>query len=396
MRKYFCLLMLLALGLMSKIYAQKVSITVTNQIPLQRQEVVEANLQDICLLLGVGKDEPLVVRNALGQQIAYQKSYDGKLLFCTALQPGGKAVYTVTKGTPVEHKPAVFGRVYPERLDDLTWENDRGIYRMYGPALQRTGERSFGTDVWVKNTPDLLAAERYRLHMWGWAKGDSLKKAGRTAEGNELLMSTSFHLDHGNGMDVYSVGPSLGCGAPARMSDGQLVFPYCFQECQIRENGPLRFTVELTYGATKDGVTEHRLISLDKGSHFNRMTVWYDGIIQPTALATGVVTHGTDELILDTHYVLYADPTDNPRVHQSQIYVGTLFPNGIDETLKLNGNPSHAIGVKHQYKGERYTYYFGSAWSNYDVCTMAHWRLIADEKLRCVKNPLAVEITKAK
>ena len=26
------------------------------------------------------------------------------------------------------------GRLYPERLDDMTWENDRGIYRVYGPA----------------------------------------------------------------------------------------------------------------------------------------------------------------------------------------------------------------------------------------------------------------------
>ena len=129
------------------------------------------------------------------------------------------------------------------------------------------------------------------------------------------------------------------------MKNGQLVFPWCYKTYKILDNGPLRFTVELTYNTSRDGITEHRIISLDKGSHFNRMTVWYDGITQPTALAAGIVLHNNDHLLLDKRYVLYADPTDNPQVHQTQIYVGTLFPNGIDETLRLEGELPHANGI---------------------------------------------------
>lgn len=397
MEKYFSRVLIAVFSVIvfpTGLEAQEVSLTVSNSSNLQRQEVVETDLKSICQQLGADSDAPLVVKNALGQEITYQKSYDGKLLLSISMQPKGKVVYTIAKGEPSTFKSFVFGRVYPERLDDLTWENDRCIYRIYGPALQKRGERSYGTDVWVKNTPDLVAEERYRLHMWGWHQGDSLKAAGNAEDGNRLFLETSFHLDHGYGMDVYSVGASLGCGAPALMKEGELVFPYCFKECKILDNGPLRFTAELTYSTTAEGTTEHRLIVLDKGSHFNKMTVWYDGIVGPTSFATGVVLHDEDNLVLGKEYVLYADPTDNPDVHQSQIFVGVLFPNGVDETIILKGAQNHSIGILRSYWGEPYTYYFGSAWSLYDVQTMAHWQLIADEYLLSIKNQLNIEIKK--
>jgi hypothetical protein len=397
MEKYFSRVLIAVFSVIvfpTGLVAQEVSLIVSNPSNLQRQEVVETDLKSICRQLGADSDAPLVVKNALGQEIIYQKSYDGKLLLSISMQPKGKVVYTITKGTPSVFKSFVFGRVYQERLDDLTWENDRSIYRIYGPALQKRGERSFGTDVWVKNTPDLVAEERYRLHMWGWHQGDSLKKAGNIDDGNRLFLETSFHLDHGYGMDVYSVGASLGCGAPALIKAGELVFPYCYKECKILDNGPLRFTAELTYNTTAEGTTEHRLIVLDKGSHFNKMTVWYDGIVSPTSFATGVVLHDEGNLVLGREYVLYADPTDAPNVHQSQIFVGTLFPSGVDETIRHKGQPNHGIGIVRSYKGEPYTYYFGSAWSLYDVQTLAHWKLLADEYLLRIKNQLNIEIKK--
>lgn len=369
-----------------------ISLIVENTGDTQRQEVAEANLQTVCQQLGVDIDDPLIVKNAFGQEVTYQKTYDGKLLLHVAVQPHSEAVFTITKGTPSSFKSFVQGKVYPERADDITWENDRGIYRVYGPALQRSGERSFGTDVWVKNTPELVVEQRYQMHMWGVGQRDSLKRIGKAEEANEIYMATSFHHDHGYGLDCYGVGPSLGCGAPALLENGQLRFPYCYKTYRILDNGPLRFTVELTYSTTDDGITEHRLISLDRGSHFNRMTVWYDGIKEPMMFATGVVLHSEDHLLLGKNYVLYADPTDNPKVHQFQIYVATLFPQGVDKTIKFEGTPSHGLGVVSSYKGEPYTYYFGSAWSNYDVRTFAQWQFTADDYLQHLKNPLTIRI----
>jgi len=369
-----------------------ISLIVKNTGDIQRQEVVEADLQTVYQQLDIDTDASLIVKNAFGQEVTYQKTYDGKLLLYVAIQPGNEAIFTISIGDPMPMKSHVFGNIYHERADDITWENDLGIYRVYGPALQRSGERSFGTDVWVKNTPELVVEQRYQMHMWGVAQRDSLKSIDRPTEANEIYVATSFHHDHGQGLDCYGVGASLGCGAPALMKNGRLLFPYCYKTYKILDNGPLRFTVELAYNTTEDGVTEHRLISLDRGSHFNRMTVWYEGIKEPISFATGVVLHGENHLLLDKRYVLYADPTDNPKVHQSQIYVGTLFPNSIDETLMLKGEFNHGLGVLHNYLGKPYIYYFGSAWSCYDVRTMAQWKLTAEEFLQNLTNPLKIRI----
>ena len=366
----------------------KVALNFSNESNVQRQEVVEVDLQAVCNQLGVDTGCPLVVENAIGQEVSYQKTYNGKLLLYISLHPHGKAVYSVSKGKLAIARSYAYGKMYSIRKDDIAWENDLGIYRVYGPALQKTGERSFGTDVWVKNTPELVADKRYMIDYYGNAEEDSLRKAGQKVALRDIDQRTSFHLDHGNGMDAYGVGPSLGCGAPALMKDGKLAFPYCYNTYKIHDNGPLRFTVELTYAPNADGITEHRIISLDRGSHFNKITVWYDGIKEPMALASGVVLHGEDNLVLGKNYVQYADPTDNPKLHQSQVYVATLYPNGINETCKLDGELNHALGIVNNYKGEPYTYYFGSAWSLYDIRSQAQWQLTINEFLANLRTPI--------
>ncbi len=384
MNKKLSLIGFLLLMFCTSIQAQYI-ITISNPTDCQRQEVVEMSLpKDIV--------RPFIVKNSIGQQLPYQVTHDGKLLLEASVHPKGQVTYTIEYGQPAKMQPYAIGKVYPQRLDDLTWENDKCAYRMYGPALQRRGEKSFGTDVWIKSTPLPVVEYRYDLHLEGHKRGRALEKAGKKEQANELYQSSSFHLDHGEGMDCYGVGPTLGCGAPALLNDdGKLRFPYCFKDYQILDNGPLRFTAELTYNTTSDGITEHRLISLDKGSHFNSMTVWYDGINNPMTFASGVVLHDNEHLVLGKNYVQYADPTENPKLHQSQIYVATLFPNGITETKKEQG---HGLGILKNYQGERYTYYFGSGWSHYDVRSQAQWQLCIDEYLKQLQQPLNINISK--
>ena len=358
------------------VQAQEAKIIVSNTSTLLRHEVVEADVAAVRQLLGVSDSASLVVLGAFGQQVDYQVTHDGRLLLETSVLPDDKAEFTVKPGTPREPKHYVHGAQYRQRLDDLTWENDRCAYRLYGPALQRKGERSFGIDVWTKSTPELVVAQRYHRHFSGAKKVDA-----------------SFHIDHGNGMDGYGVGPTLGCGAPALVVDGVMQMPWCYESYRILDNGPLRFTVELTYPKTAAGITEHRRIQLDKGSHFNRMTVWYDGIVQPVKLAAGVVLHG-GEPILGNNYVLYADPTEKPRQYQSQIFVGALFPEGVDSTGTMENADGrlHAVGVVNNYQGHPYTYWFGAAWSLYDIPSMDIWKLYASQCLQQLRQPLQVEV----
>ena len=373
------------------------TIVVSNPTSTPRTELISLCMSEVKAKLGNAtpkKGEAYIVKNKRGQQIGSQITHDGLLLIDASVRPHGSATYYVSIGKPYQQKVYATGALYKIRKDDIAWENDRCAYRVYGPALQKTGERSFGTDIWVKNTPDTVVYERYIKDMIGNRKND-----------DETEILTSFHLDHDNGLDPYRVGATLGLGAPSLMVGKNQVLPYCYKDYRILDNGPLRFTVELTYNPSTVGdmknVVEHRIISLDKGSNFNKMTVWYDGLTTPTDFATGFPIHeeDTETKTFAKDYVSYADPTDNVEVNNSQVYVGVLFPEGIDHTYyqlfdkKHDGATGHALGLKRGLKNqEKYSYYFGAAWSKYDVRSYAEWQIRIKDYLDALKNPLQVEV----
>lgn len=401
MNKSKLMMATLAMLFMSQsMQAAEARIVVTNDEKVQRQEVVEVDIYALYKVLGINTGESFVVKNALGQEVLYQVTYDGKLLLDASVRPCGSASFTVTPGQPSAMKTYVIGKQYPERVDDIAWENDRTAYRIYGPALQKSGEKAFGVDVWVKNTPDLEVDRRYATELNNHHKIQELKAAGKEEEALAVEMATTYHYDHGYGLDCYKVGPTLGGGAPALMDGGKLILPYCYKDYVILDNGPLRFTVKVSYHPTQingdANVVENRIISLDKGFNFNKCVVWYDGLTKETDLAMGVVLHQEDleTICLGKDMVLYADPTDNPAKQNFQIYVGCLFPNGVVTTKKLmnevvvNGNAGHAIGITQIKSGERYVYYFGSAWSKNDVRTFNEWKLRSEETLNAIHAPL--------
>ena len=426
------IIMLLALTGSNYSYAQQATVVVNNPTDAQRQELVEVNISDVkAKLAGIApkKGEAYIVKNKRGQQIGSQITHDGKLLIDASIRPHGSATYYISIGKPYPQKVWTTGALYKMRKDDIAWENDRCAYRVYGPALQRTGERSFGTDIWAKNTPDTVVYERYVMDKQGNVDGDKVDEKVKSeerrmknlsgaaleaqkakikalkAESYEIDVTTSFHLDHGNGLDPYRVGATLGLGAPSLMIGNQQFLPYCYKTYKILDNGPLRFTVELTYNPSTIGdmqnVVEHRIISLDKGSNFNKMTVWYEGLTHPTDFATGFPIHeeDTETKTFAKDYVSYADPTDNIEVNNSQVFVGVLFPNGIDNTYyqlfdkKHDGATGHALGLKRGLKNaEKYSYYFGAAWSKYDVRSYTEWQIRIKEFLEALKTPLQVKL----
>ncbi|MCD8203176.1 MAG: DUF4861 domain-containing protein [Prevotella sp.] len=384
--------------------AETITVSVTNPDNVQRQELISVDAQEVYSKLGINQGEAIIVKNVLGQEVAYQITHDGQLLIDAAVRPKGTAEFTIQQGTPKEMKVSVCGKMYPERVDDVAWENDRTAYRLYGPALQRTGERAFGIDVWLKNTPDLEVDKRYHTELSNHAKIEELKAAGKDDEAFDVEVATTYHFDHGYGLDCYKVGPSLGCGTPALVDDKGIIMPYCYNKYEILDNGPLRFTVQLEYNpftyGSDENVIEHRLISLDKGSNFNKMTVWFDGLSKPADMVAGVVIHteDTESVAYGDDYVVYADPTEVPEKQNFQIYVGVLFPNGVKETKGImldtpeNGIAGHGVGMITYQPDEKYTYYFGSAWSKNDVRTFNEWQLRSTETLSALKNPLKVEI----
>ena len=378
------------------------TLEVSNPSAEYREQVVEVPLENILSRLGIPADS-LRVRDAAGLDVPYQISFDGKLLLEAGVRKGGAARFTLSKGSPQKFPMVCHGGLHPERKDDLAWENDRGAYRVYGPALERTGERSFGIDVWTKNTPELVVDDRYYIEdVVTIPRIDSIYRQNWHVR-DSIYRTISYHYDHGRGLDPYRVGASLGCGAPALMVGDSIVMPYCFERYEILDEGPLRFTVRLEQSPRMVcgvRVVENRLITLDKGSNFCKMEVWYVGVTnlskqlapsKTVGLCSGVVLQPDDQdsYVLGENYVSYTDPTDQPDVHHAPLYVAVLFPNGT-VTTKKQGN--HVLGIVNDYDRKPYTYYFGSAWAKYDVRTEQEWKARIEWYLRGLAQPLQLTL----
>ena len=409
MKKHFSFLSLLALlTACGPKQSTDFTVTVTNDQAFDREEMVEVPISEVAKKVQLIDEEQYIILDAEGNQVPYQITYDDKLLFQVNVKADGEAVYTVAVGEPVEAEALVYGRHYPERVDDIAWENDRTAYRAYGPALQAKGERAFGYDAWVKRVPGLVVEQRYanELNPDTQAEIARLRKARKHDEADELYHSVSYHVDHGNGLDCYKVGPTLGCGTSALIQDDNILYPYCWKEYEIIENGPLRFTVRLTYNpfvVGKDSVVETRIISLDKGSQLNKTVITYAGLTKAMPVATGLVIHPENPTAYalegDKGYIAYADLTDNVNNGNGTIYVGAVMPGKVNEAkaqmfsdkeAKERGALGHVLAISSYKPESQYTYYWGSGWSKYGFDSMEEWTNYLDQYAQILRNPLKV------
>ena len=409
MKKHFSFLSFLALlTACGPKQSTDFTVTVTNDQAFDREEMVEVPISEVAKKVQLIDEEQYIILDAEGNQVPYQITYDDKLLFQVNVKADAEAVYTVAVGEPVEAEALVYGRHYPERVDDIAWENDRTAYRAYGPALQAKGERAFGYDAWVKRVPGLVVEQRYanELNPDTQAEIARLRKARKHDEADELYHSVSYHVDHGNGLDCYKVGPTLGCGTSALIQDDNILYPYCWKEYEIIENGPLRFTVRLTYNpfvVGKDSVVETRIISLDKGSQLNKTVITYAGLTKAMPVATGLVIHPENPTAYalegDKGYIAYADLTDNVNNGNGTIYVGAVIPAKVNEAkaqmfsdkeAKERGALGHVLAISSYKPESQYTYYWGSGWSKYGFDSMEEWTNYLDQYAQILRNPLKV------
>ena len=100
MTKLFRLLFANLLFAPMTLWAADVTITVHNDTPTQRQELVEIDAGEVTRRLGVDNGTPFIVRNQMGQEETYQITHDGKLLIDAAVKPCGQTVFTVSVGHP--------------------------------------------------------------------------------------------------------------------------------------------------------------------------------------------------------------------------------------------------------------------------------------------------------
>ncbi|MGC3976956.1 MAG: DUF4861 family protein [Paludibacteraceae bacterium] len=353
-------------------------ITIKNPSTLLRNnELVELDFKTVKEKLALKEGEEFIIRNAGGTQIPYQITSNGccketLLLFPATVNGKGSVTYTITKGTPEKFVSKVYGRLVLERKDDFAWENDKIAFRVYGPALQATGEISSGIDVWVKRTENLVVNKWYA---------------------NDLAGKQSYHNDNGEGLDMYKVGPTLGAGASTPWLDDKFWFSKNFVSCDVLDNGPLRMTVKLKYAPFSAGsveVTETRIISLDAGSQLNKISILYEFNAASLPIVTGIVTRDSKEektfASPDSFFFLHAEPADK---EHGTIYEAVVGKKAFEKVETKN---NHILGFQHITPKIKYTYYQGAGWSKWGFSSFDDWKKYVADFSEKTQKPLIVKV----
>lgn len=381
-------------------------ITVSNPAGFDRlNEIVEIPLDSITRHIG----KNFRIETADKREIGYQITHDRKVIFPAGVGASASATYIARPGKPAPITDTIScGALYPYRFDDIAWENDKSGYRLYGPALQKRGDKLYGYDIFTKRaTTAPVLRERYELECNQEIRAEikRLRAAGEKAKADSIYRFISYHIDSGTGMDVYTVGPTLGAGCAALMrNDLSLAYPYCYTDYEILDNGPYRFTVRLNFGPVavdSDTIRETRLLSLDAGTHFNRCEISYEGLSETRPVASGIVIHRQNpdgyRIDPDQGLVAYADSTDHADRGNGVIYIGVIAPHAPSTTLVQPMTPQgdalgHVLTTTPYTPGSTYTYWWGSGWSKAGIKSLGDWMDISRQSAEALRNPLKVEL----
>lgn len=390
--------------------SKTVTVTVTNPLGMERSgEMVEVSMEEVAGRLSLADSASIIVVDADGRQVPYQITYDDKVIFPATVGANGTARYTIKAGQTEIIPTVACGKHYPNRLDDVAWENDLVGFRAYGPALQARGERGFGYDLFTKRDTDSPVLEGMYEKETDQEVRKAISELRKTdpQAAAERSRAISYHIDHGNGMDCYAVGPTLGAGVAALMVNDTILYPWCYREQEILDNGPLRFTVKLVFNPLTvrgdSSVVETRVITLDAGSHLNRTAVSYTNLKETLPIVAGIALHEPDGAVVTNAaegFITYVDPTTGP--DNGKIFVGISVPTVVKEAKTVlfpeqekkqrNNADGHVLAVSDYVPDSDFVYYWGFAWDKADIKSAEAWNQYMADFSQKVRNPLGVQI----
>lgn len=312
----------------------------------------------------------VVINGNTKKQIAYQLEHKGTIAIQNLLvQADLKAKSTLTlliqKGKPEPFTAKTYARYVPERLDDFAWENDKIAFRAYGKALEKTEGDAYGYDVWVKRTDKMILNDRYKRN--------------------------EYHIDHGDGLDYYHVGYTLGAGNMAPFVNDTIRYSANYHQWKMLDNGPLRSTFQLTFdtwNASGIKVKATKTISIDAGSQLNRIenSYTFDGN-KPLPVVVGIIRRekpGVISLNEQQGVMGYWEPTEK----EGTTGVGSILTTPVS-TMWVN--KTQILAKTTVNNNEPIVYYSGAAWDKAGKITNSkQWFDYLNHFYQELQNPLIV------
>ncbi len=386
--------------------AERATITVTHSHPDARpSETITVPWSQINEVLPGALLQRIAVKDAKGNVLPYQvtnvapQAKDptgvgiayGELIFQYSFAAGEKsAVFTVEKTDAVAPVFATktYARYIQERLDDFAWENDKIAHRTYGPALAAPDEPKTGKEVLVTSGLDV------------WCKRVSYPIVDRWYnKGHD-----HYHVDEGEGMDMYQVGPSRGCGGTGVWSGTSLAVSRNYATWKIITNGPVRSVFELTYAAWDAHgvkVTETKRFTVDAGHNLSRIESTFnvvEGEAKELTVAVGLNKNPADRgqepkfaltpTVSDGSFTQWIVQKSNDSLGTAIIVPGAAFQGFAED------DRNH-LALAKVTPGQPLRYYAGAGWSRAGEFTSQEaWNRYVAAFAARLKAPVTVTVSR--
>ncbi len=354
---------------------QQRGIVVNNPTDIARKELVSIPYAEFTKHFGV--DSIFSVKLVDSEtELPYQLEKRGNtvpenVLIWVPVDAKGEITLSVTKqDTKPEFKAQTFARFVPERFDDFAWENNVLAFRMYGKALEGRPDDAQGADVWAKRTEELVIDKWYK--------------------------ENDYHTDHGEGLDYYAVGQTLGAGDVMPYFDGKVHFTKHYREYQIMDNGPLRTTFQLSFEPEElngQTISLTKTISLDAGQHFNKVIIDLENQqAESTPVVIGLARRGESEPQYDYNESNRSLAYWEPDI-QGHGQTGTALILAENQPTFIDNDATQFLLSTEVQQDKPFVYYNGAAWNKAGQVTSAdEWKGFVEKQVEKINTPLVVKL----
>lgn len=235
------------------------------------------------------------------------------------------------------------------------------------------GTLSGGVDCWLKKVNYSIIDK--------WYKGNTEKPG-------------YYHIDRGEGLDNYHVGPSLGCGGTGVVVNDSLTTSLNYTGYNVLSNGPLFSAFELNYApykAKNKVVQEKKTLAIMLGDNLTKFVVEVQGT---DTLTTGITLHdnlGVISVDSTSVWASYWSPHEGEELGTS-IVVDPKYYAGYSHVVSEEKDKSHLL-VHLKVIDGKVEYYSGFAWSgSKQFDSKKDWEQYLTDYAKRVKKPLVVSV----
>ncbi|HVU31865.1 MAG TPA: DUF4861 family protein [Opitutaceae bacterium] len=373
------------------------TVTATNRLSIARPaETVSIPWADVTRGLPHALSQHLTVKDAAGHALPFQVTgivtngiiAHSELLFQHDFAPGESTATFTVERTPNRITPPfptkVFARYVPERLDDFAWENDRIAHRTYGPALAAPDIDHRGKEVLVTSGIDV------------WCKRVAYPVVDRWYNQGD------YHRDQGEGMDMYHVGDTRGCGGTGVWDGHRLYVGGNYETWRVIANGPIRAIFELTYGTWDGGgvmISEVKRFTVDAGHNLDRIesTFLFAGN-KPVTIGIGIRKNSAgagEELasLLTTNAAQRWISQWEVQKKNGSLGEAVIIPG--PECAGVAEDADNRLILATVKSGEPMRYLVGAGWTGSgQFSTRQDWDAYVAAQAACANSPLEITISK--